>query len=56
MINYILQFLGISVQSGSIEYYLVLSISLQVFLCCACALVRYLTAPVDLLSRPSNKR
>lgn len=55
MISYILNFLGLSASSGSIEYYLVLSVALQVFLCCAIALVRYLTAPVDLLSRPHSK-
>ena len=55
MISYILDFLGISSSSGSIEYYLVLVIALQVFLACAIALVRYLTAPVDLLTRNTKR-
>lgn len=51
MIQYIFNFLGVSYQQGSIEYYLVLITVLQVFLSFAICLVKYLTSPIDILSK-----
>lgn len=51
MINYIFDFLGVVYQQGSIEYYLVLLAVLQVFLSFAICLVKYLTSPIDILSK-----
>ena len=56
MISYILNLLGISASSGSIEYYLVLISALVVIVCCCAALIRYLLSPIDLLCKYTGRR
>lgn len=51
MIQYIFNFLGVNFQQGSIEFYLVLITVLQIFLSFAICLVKYLTSPIDILSK-----
>ncbi len=51
MINYIFDFLGVTFVQGSVEYYLVLIAVLQIFLSFAICLVKYLTSPIDILSK-----
>lgn len=51
MISYILNLLGINAAAGSIEYYLVLVACLDIITACAVCLIRYLMAPIDLLSK-----
>ena len=51
MMNYIFEFLGVTYQQGSVEYYLILIAVLQVFLSFAICLVKYLTSPIDILSK-----
>ena len=56
MISYILDLLGISVSSGSIEYYLVLISCLNIITACAVCLIRYLMSPIDLLSKYKERK
>lgn len=51
MISFIFDFLGVNYQQGSVEYYLVLIAVLQICLSFAIALVKYLTSPIDILSK-----
>lgn len=56
MIDYILNLLGISAQSGTIEYYLVLIVALNIILACSLCIIRYLMSPIDLLSKYRERR
>lgn len=56
MISYILDLLGISANSGTIEYYLVLIACLNILTACAVCLIRYLMSPIDLLSKYNERK
>ena len=51
MISFIFDFLGVTFQQGSIEYYLVLITVLQICFSFAITLVKYLTSPIDILAK-----
>lgn len=51
MIQFIFDFLGVTYQQGSVEYYLVLISVLQICLSFAICLVKYLTSPIDILTK-----
>lgn len=51
MIQFIFDFLGVTYQQGSVEYYLVLISALLIFLSFAICLVKFLTSPIDILSK-----
>lgn len=56
MIDYLLNLLGISASSGTIEYYLVLIACLDILTACAVCLIRYLMSPIDLLSKYNERK
>ena len=50
LFQYLQNFLGFTVQSGSIEFYLILISALQIIVAVSVALIRWLTAPIDILT------
>lgn len=50
LFQYLQNFLGLTSQSGTIEYYLILISALQIVVAVSVALIRWLTAPIDILT------
>lgn len=51
MINFICDILGVSIPSGTTEYYILFVFACAIVLAFAIALVRFLLAPIDIAAR-----